>query len=251
MSAVAFIPLRQRATTDQRATSLNVASRPHGGPNSLGTHKLGWPATKLEMASLLFQHRSRSISLSPQLGDVATSYQAFRPETRRKVVFASKSRGTLLLRVSILSRSLQTAFTDSATLSQTHLQMGDFPVASISHQHPRTTCFITITLPSWQVVPCSQPVNSSSRPIQRTSPTPSPFTTTLSISSQLTPKSSVLASRPNNSPPPSSPLHIALIRPASTTESEVIDLTIQDTEDEQSVSDILVSVWFPPDQNPG
>ncbi|KAH0826383.1 hypothetical protein J3R83DRAFT_5348 [Lanmaoa asiatica] len=79
--------------------------------------------------------------------------------------------------------------------------------------------------------------------ISHTVPNPalssSPFIAS-SKSSHFTPSSSVLTSRVHNSRPPSSREHTALSRPALTAESEVIDLTIGDTEDELSVSDMLV-----------
>ena len=152
----------------------------------------------------------------------------------------------------LVSCSLQTTPTYSVTPCQTHPQTRGLPVAPIPLQHSPMIRFITIPFPSWQVPPLFQPINSSSRSTQHAPPRPalppSQFTTA-PLSSQHSPNSSVHASRTNKSRPPS-PAHTTLLRPMSTMESDVIDLTIEDTEDELSVSDMMVSFWLP-DQHPG
>ncbi|KAF8431910.1 hypothetical protein L210DRAFT_2875735 [Boletus edulis BED1] len=69
--------------------------------------------------------------------------------------------------------------------------------------------------------------------------------------SHLTPNSSVHALRVLNPRPTSSRERIAPSQPTSTIETDVIDLTLEDTEDELFVNDMLVSLWFRSDQNPG
>lgn len=138
------------------------------------------------------------------------------------------------------------------TLWRSHLQIRVSQVASTPRRRPHTTYIISI-LPSRQVPPF-RPVNSSSRSVQHAPPRPalpsSPFTT-ISASSKPTPNSSVHAFRVHNSRPPLPPLQITPFQPASTMQSDVIDLTMEDTEDDSSVSDMLVSVWFTVRSNPG
>ncbi|KAG8221743.1 hypothetical protein J3R82DRAFT_2033 [Butyriboletus roseoflavus] len=114
-----------------------------------------------------------------------------------------------------------------------HVDTPSTPSHDVHHYHHPS---ILVSLPL-----C--PLFLSSRFAQHTVPNtilaPSPFIAS-SKSSHFTPNSPVLASRVHNSRPSSSREHAELLKPASTIESEVIDLTINDTDDELSVSDMLV-----------
>ncbi|KAF8552158.1 hypothetical protein OG21DRAFT_1511807 [Imleria badia] len=105
--------------------------------------------------------------------------------------------------------------------------------ANIHHYHQAS---FPINLPPF---PC---LHSSSRSTQHAAPnsafSASPFIPSQK-SSYLIPKSSVHASRVHNSRLPSSPEHITLLQPA-TIESDVIDLTLDDTDDGLPVSNMLV-----------